>query len=181
VPSIRYFFRSSVSRPANGRNPEDGASSLVPLFINTMTYDNIDFQFNFLGFVQTEKLQSCRDTAHTSSSYPKKNAPNWNSEHENIRHRIEMSFALKSFSLPPKAFPTTSSPRVWIRHARSSVSGDNASIVNVYQGWTNNRGAAGRPFFPPASPLRLKHWLANFRVNATFLCRGCPFPTFAER
>jgi len=121
-----------------------------------MTYDNIDFQFNFLGFVQTEKLQSCRDTAHTSSSYPKKNAPNWNSEHENIRHRIGMSFALKSFSLPPKAFPTTSSPRVWIRHARSSVSGDNASIVNVYQGWTNNPGAAGRPFFPPSVAVEIK-------------------------
>jgi hypothetical protein len=85
-----------------------------------------------------------------------KNVQYWKPEPENIRHRIEMLSAPKSFSWPARDYPMKTSPLVSTRPARSSANGANAFLRNVFPGLKSNPGAAGQPAFPPGIVVEVK-------------------------
>jgi hypothetical protein len=87
---------------------------------------------------------------------PKMNGLGWSLEPENIRHRIGMLFAPRSFCWLPKGFPMTASLPAWIPRVRLLANGENASSKNASLAWRNRFGAGDQPAFPPSVAVQVK-------------------------
>ena len=128
----------------------------MPLFINTMTYYSGNHELKLIQFLGKEWCLICPGLAHLTSLYRLKKAGSSKHEPGNIRHRIERLFEPRSFSSRRMVCVTTSLLRASILHAKSSASGASASSSSDYQASTNNRGAGGRPAFPPSVVVEVK-------------------------
>jgi hypothetical protein len=73
-----------------------------------------------------------------------------------IRHRIAMSCAQRSSSLPPRVFQTNKSGSVLICLDRSSQSGVNASLSNAWPAFRRSHGAGDPALFPPEIIVSIK-------------------------
>ena len=73
-----------------------------------------------------------------------------------IRHHIEMSFGPKLFSWPPRVYPMTLSPPVWIPGAKLLANGANVSSNSDYRDYRSTREKDAQPLFPPQVVVEVK-------------------------
>ena len=98
----------------------------------------------------------CQEKAHMSFSLNRKREKSWSAPLDDIRRRIAKSCAPRSSSLPQRASPTRRSESASTCQGKSSPSGENASLRNVWPGFRNGQGAADPALFPPEIVMEIK-------------------------